>query len=466
MKIALIQCPSWTTESPPYTLALLSARLKRSGHEVKCFDFNIETFNYCKTGQVIQSEGINNQSWFMDYRGNVWYEKHQVSAFINNNQEFFESLIKPVLYFSPQVIGFSVQSTSKFFSLELAAFLKEKETHMPIVFGGPLVFKNCYGADILKDYSFLDAVSFTEADESLPIFLSAYEQYGSMQAVPGFAVRSGSGEVLSSQDPPSVDNLDELAYADYSDFRFEHYTKKLIPISTSRGCINRCSFCSESTHWRRYRRRSAQSIMDEMKVQLEIYPQINEFWFNDSLINGDMVMLSELCDLIIKQKLKIRWGGQGMIRKEMTPHFLHKMKMAGCYVISYGVESGSNKILKLMQKGYTAELAQNVLRDTFDSGIEVIFNIITGFPGEDDASFRKTADFILQCRKYASHIELPVYLLLKGSYIFNHLDEFNIAPIVYKEDWQLKWRTNDSINTYQIRQNRLAKLRELLNSSG
>ena len=458
MEIALIQCPSWTTESPPYTLALLSACLKKFGHEVKCFDFNIETFNYCKTGQVIQDGRINNESWFMDYRGNVWYEKNQVLAFINNNQGFFESLVKSVLDFAPQVIGFSVQSTSKFFSLELAALLKQKETNRPIIFGGPLVFKNCYGADILRDYSFLDAISFTEADESFPFFLSSYEQFGSIQAVPGFAVRLGSGEVLSSKDPPSIDNLNELAYADYSDFRFEGYTKKLIPISTSRGCVNRCSFCSESTHWRRYRRRSAQNIMDEMKVQLEAYPQINEFWFNDSLINGDMVMLGELCDLIIKQKLKIKWGGQGMIRKEMTPHFLHKMKLAGCHVISYGVESGSNKILRLMRKGYAAQLAKKVIRDTHDNGIGVVFNIITGFPGEDEASFQETKDFILQCRRYASHIELPVYLLLKGSYIFNHLDEFGIAPVNDIEDWQLKWKTADNQNNYEIRKKRLEEL--------
>ena len=461
MKIALIQCPSWTTESPPYTLALLSACLKKSGHEVKCFDFNIETFNYCKTGRFISGGGINNESWFMDYRGNVWYEKNQVLAFINNHQRFFESLVKSVLDFAPQVIGFSVQSTSKFFSLELAALLKQKETSSPIIFGGPLVFKNCYGADILKDYSFLDAISFTEADESFPVFLSSYEQSSNIQAVPGFAVRLGSGKVLSSETPSSVDNLDELAYADYSDFRFEDYTKKLIPISTSRGCINHCSFCSESTHWRRYRRRSAQNIIEEMKVQLNRYPQINEFWFNDSLINGDMKMLKELCDLIIQNNLKIRWGGQAMVRKEMTPSFLLKMKAAGCQVISYGVESGSNMILNLMRKGYTAELAERVIRDTHETGIETIFNIITGFPGEDEASFYETKEFVFRCRKYASHIELPIYLLLKGSYVFDHLNEFNIAPINCNGNWQLEWETKDGKNTYPLR---VARTRELANS--
>jgi anaerobic magnesium-protoporphyrin IX monomethyl ester cyclase len=465
MRIALIQCPSWTTESPPYALGILAAILRKSGQDVACFDFNIETFKYCQEITAIQSGGINGESWFMDQRGNIWYEKDKVADFVHKHKEFIGVLINSVLDYQPQVIGFSVQSTSKFFSLALAALLKQKQSNAHIIFGGPLVFRNCYGIDILKDYFFLDAISFAEADDSFPKFLQYREQHGGLAAIPGFAVRLNSGEILMGENPPVVDNLNFLPYADYSDFSFGKYTKKLIPITTSRGCINRCSFCSESIHWRKYRRRSAQNIVDEMMFQLKRYPHVNQFWFNDSLINGDMQVLDELCDLIINQKLAIKWGGQGMIRKEMTSDFLLKMKRAGCYVISYGVESGSNKILGLMRKGYTAKLAQKVIRDTYDAGIGVVFNIMTGFPGEDETSFNETKGFILRCRKYASHIELPVYLLLKGSYIFDNLEEFNIAPINYNEDWQLKWKTKDNINTYEARQNRWFELHELLKRS-
>ena len=198
-----------------------------------------------------------------------------------------------------------------------------------------------------------------------------------------------------------------------------------------------------------------------MKQQLEKYPLTNEFWFNDSLINGDIKMLEELCDFIIAEDMKVHWGGQGMIRKEMAGGLLHKMKRAGCYVISYGVESGSNKILGLMRKGYTAELAEKVIKETQASDIDVIFNIISGFPGEDEEAFLETKAFVRRCRNYARHIELPIYLLLKGSYIYNNLDEFNIAPINYNGNWQLKWETKDGKNTYPLR---VARMKELANS--
>ena len=462
MKIALIQCPSWTTESPPYTLGILYAILKKSGHEVKCFDFNIKTFIYCKNIQSLHHERIDRNSWLMDGSGNIWYEEEKVLEFIYANKKLIHSFVDVVFDYDPRVIGLSAQSTSKTFSLKLASLIKERDKDKVIIFGGPLVFQNCYGPSILKDSPSVDAVSFTEADLTFPLFLENLEKNGLTQAVPGFTIRSPLGEIITGEDPDSVDNLDELPFADYSGFNLKDYIKTLIPISTSRGCINRCTFCSESPHWRRYRRRSSQNVLKEMKYQLEQYPQTNEFWFNDSLINGDIKMLEELCDLIIAANMKIRWGGQAMIRKEMTGELLHKLKKAGCYIISYGVESGSNKILGLMRKGYTAELAEKVLKETHNSGIDVIFNIISGFPGEDENTFLETKTFVQRCRNYAFHVELPVYLLLKGSYIFDHLDEFDISPVNYHENWQLKWKTNDNQNTYEKRRERAEQLRLLL----
>lgn len=462
MKIALVQCPAWTVESPPYSLGVLAAVLRASGHETKCFDFNVATFNYCKSQRVCASDGITSGSWNMDQRGNVWYEKEPVYTFIKAHPQFIESLIDEVCAFGPQVVGFSTQSTSKFFSLALAASFKEKRSATPVILGGPLVFKNCYGPDILKDHAFLDAISFSEADATLPDFLSRLEQSGSPQVTSGFAVRLASGEIAVGSEPDPVDDLDKIPFADYTDFPREHYAKRLIPIATSRGCINRCAFCNESPHWRRYRTRSAENIVREMTVQLSRYPTINEFWFNDSLINGDMTMLDKLCGLILARGMKIRWGGQGLIRKEMTVPFLKKMKKAGCYFISYGVESGSDAVLRLMRKEYTAALAERVIRDTHAVGMDVIFNIIVGFPGEDDARFQETKDFVRRCRRYVSHIELPTHLLLKGSFVFNHPDDFDISPIDYNEDWQLNWKTKDGTNTYQVRKNKLAELQNLL----
>lgn len=467
MKIALIQCPAWTTESPPYALALLAAGLEKNGHEVECFDLNIDMYKFLKEHGSPGDSTINNESWAMDFRGNVWYEKKNVSDFINKYNYYLDGFVESVINSSSRIIGFSVQSTSRFFSIEIARRIKEKDKNKIIIFGGPLCFRNCYGIDLLKDNSFLDAVCFGEGEQAFLKLIEIVEAKGGVDLCEGFGCRLNTGIIADGGENRLIDDLNGIPFADYSRFSLEKYTKNLLPISTSRGCIKRCLFCNESVHWRKYRARSAENILSEIEYQLAKFPHIDTFWFNDSLINGDIGMLDELCDLLISRKIKIKWGGQGVVRREMTGRLLEKMKLAGCNVISYGVENGSSKVLGLMQKGqmYSPELAESIMRDTYEIGINVIFNIIVGFPGEGEIEFKETVDFVQRCKKYAAHIEFNTLLLLKDSYLYVNPEEFNISPIDYNSDWQLRWKTEDNLNTYYIRKARLEELTRVINKN-
>jgi radical SAM superfamily enzyme YgiQ (UPF0313 family) len=461
LKLALIQCPAWTVESPPYALALLSAVLARNSHEVKCFDLNASLFHFCKN--KAQPSSLDAECWTMGFRGNVWYDENVVLDFIKENEAHIDRLIDGVLGSGAIVVGFSVQSTSKHFSLEIARKIKQRDPKKVIIFGGPLCFLNCYGVDILKDFPFLDAVCLSEAEEAFVAYLDDLENVRGDNLCPGIAFRSKDGSIIDGGPAPLIESLDALPFADYSIFDLSLYEKSLLPIATSRGCFNKCTFCSESPHWRRYRPRSAQNIYSEIIHQQQRYPHIDRFWFNDSLINGDMRALGELCDLLIANGVKIKWGGQGMIRREMTLEFLSRMRQAGCEVISYGVESGSDGVLKMMRKGYPAELAAQVIRKTAEAGIQVIFNIIIGFPTETDKEFQETLSFVSRLKSLAVHIELPMYLLLKGSYIYEHPAEFNVDPHSYRlSDPQGRWISGDGLNTYEVRQARLDRMRALL----
>ena len=464
MKITLVQCPSWTTQSPPYALALLKSVLQKNGHKVECHDFNIELFNYCKNHPItIDSITDIHKCWDMDFKGYVWYEKEFTLKFIEAYSSFIDELIASIVNSDAKVVGFSVQSTSKFFSLEIAKRLKRKCPDKVIVFGGPLCFRNCYGINILKDFDFLDAICLSEGEEAFVNLISSIEAKSNVNDFSGLGYRHKDGAIIDGADRLLIPDLNKIPYADYTNFYLQKYTKKLLPISTSRGCINRCVFCNESVHWRKYRARTAKNIYDEISYQLDKHPQIETFWFNDSLINGDIAMLNELCDFFIGNKMKIKWGGQTMIRREMDKDLLYKMKEAGCESISYGIENGSNKILKLMRKGYTSELAHQVILDTYAVGINSVFNIIIGFPGESEAEFEENKEFIKKSMKYIGNIALNMLLLLKDSYLYNNLAEFNILPINYSDpEYQLKWKTADNSNTYDIRKRRLTELMQII----
>jgi hypothetical protein len=451
MRIALVLCPSWAVESPSYTLALLSANLKSHGHEVKCFDLNAEMFRHCSAKEDIDT-------WRMDEKGYCWYEEKYVADFMKRHALYVDSRIKNILEYEPDVIGFTVYSTSRYFSYEIARLIKEKDKKKIIVFGGPQCFKNCEGPDILKR-NYIDAVCFGEGDTAFSKFLDAIKiDKGIVKKSPGFCLKGRNGEIIDCGEEDLVKDLNNLPYADYSDFNLAMYTKKLLPIATSRGCLGRCKFCNESPHWKKYRHRTALNIYNEIFYQLNKYPQVNEFWFNDSLINGDMSMLNELCDLLIKNKLNIKYGGQALIRPEMKYGLLKKMKESGCTLISFGLESGSSAVLRKMGKSYNAKTAEKVIKNTCEAGISVIFNIIVGFPGETEKEIEETKKFIERNLNYAKEISIMPLLLLKGSYLYDNAEKIGV-DLNTKHD-QLRWKAADNSSNHELRIKRLNLLKE------
>ena len=158
----------------------------------------------------------------------------------------------------------------------------------------------------------------------------------------------------------------------------------------------------------------------------------------------------------------------------VDPEKVKKFEIKGGKFIAHreGEPTFETKIRKLKELSrtccrvcldYTSELADQVIRHTAKSGIQVIFNIIIGFPGETEREFKDSLLFASRLKKIAVHIELPVFLLLKGSYVYEHPEEYNIdAENCYDYDFQLRWRTKDNKNTYDIRKRRLDDIMDSL----
>ena len=238
------------------------------------------------------------------------------------------------------------------------------------------------------------------------------------------------------------------------------YVSKTLPISTSRGCLYRCVFCNEAPAWGRFRIRSAQNVYGEITHQLEMHPEIENFFFNDSLINGDINMLDELADLIDKNRLKIRWGGQGRIKEEMTFEFLKKLYRAGFSHVSYGLESGSQIILKEIKKNVSLETAEEVIRNTHKLGIYTSINIIVGFPTETEKELLATAEFLERNIDFIDAIYFHPLALMPNSSLYNYKDRFGIKlPEVNSVNL---WYTSDGNNNYKIRLERIEFFKKIL----
>ena len=451
MKVVLVICPSWDIDSPPYNLALLKAILKKEGIDCTCLDFNFDFFNSL-------TNEPEKESWKSMSKGTCWYSSEFSSMLIKKYSSFVQEYIKKIIEINSDVIGFTLNQRNRFFSYEIIKKIKEKVVHKPIILGGPTCFRDDVGVRVLYE-SCADAVCMGEGERSFVEYLKIAEKKGRVDFCPGFAIKNKKGEIVDCGNAEIIEDLNMLPFADFSDFDTKNYLVKKLTLLTSRGCIRKCSFCAETHKMNKFRSRSGESIYKEVFFHLNRYPFIEEFEFADSLINGDISILDKFCDLVLQNDLKFRWKGQAVIRKEMVSGFLKKLGKTNCETLSYGVESGSDKILERMKKGYNAELAEEVLRNTFEAGIGINFNIIIGFPGEGEVEFQKTVEFVERNLKYANTVTLNILSVDKTSELHEENKKYGIC---FPDKEEMDWYTEDGANTMIKRIERLKILQGIV----
>lgn len=453
MKIALIQCPEWSTQVPPYNLALLSAILQEEGHSVFCYDFNIKIQRYVEFKLSSSTPKIN--------IGSInWYDKNSVLRFINENNDYINQLINEVLEQEVDIVGFTIYDTSRWFSEEISSRIKERVSSVQIIFGGASCFRQGFPEEILKNYN-IDAVCLYEGEMAFKNFVSFVDANKEKVAfLPGVVFRSGDGKIINGGREVYLEDLSSLPFADFSDFDLRLYDEIGLSISTSRGCVNRCLFCEESVLWGKYRNRKASNIYAEIVYQLNKYPRVDYIFFNDSLINGNMRMLSDLVDLIIGDNLKFRFAGQATISEELSLEFLKKMRKAGLSSVSYGLESISSKILELIGKRFSPATAEKVIRDTKRAQIDIAVNVIVGFPGETWDDVKLTASFLQRNLEFIDIICIHPLVLMSDSPLFDKKDNFKI--VVSNQDKIKGWFSEEGTNDFKVRLEKLKFLEEFL----
>ncbi|MDP2927951.1 MAG: radical SAM protein [Candidatus Omnitrophota bacterium] len=459
MKVILIQAPVWGTYDPPMALAQLSACLKKEKHPVQALDLNI--------GLYLNRRENHKGLWAWE-QSDFWYNPDNVAKFFSENEDLINRYLKQITDYNPGMICFSVCTSSRLASLELARRIKNKRQDLTIVFGGTLFFENSWAQSILLE-GVVDIVAIGEGELTLCELVRLKEENKPLDSCLGIAYKI-NGQIFNNPPRPLLENLDELPFMDFSDLPLSDYDDKShIPILASRGCIQQCVFCSSKVFWPGYRHMSGKRIFEEIKFHKARFNELGHIDFLDLLINGDISALNSLCDLLIDWELKdditISWVANAIIRKEMTPDLLAKMKKAGCKHLIYGIESGSQRVLGLMKKRYALEDADEVIKATHLAGIVVTANFMFGFPDEEEGDFSQTLDFI---RRNAQHLD-RVYpsrtlcAIEEFSYLHAHQTEFGIQA---NSPNHLYWESVDGRNTYPQRLRRCEEFCALASALG
>ncbi|MFA4889811.1 MAG: radical SAM protein, partial [Candidatus Omnitrophota bacterium] len=197
---------------------------------------------------------------------------------------------------------------------------------------------------------------------------------------------------------------------------------------TSRGCPGQCIFCDRSVFGNWCSFYSAGYVIGMVR-ELHSRYGVKEIQFRDDNFVVFKKRLVEFCRMIIAERIDIVWSCAGRVDDVDTPT-LRLMKQAGCWQIWYGIESGSDEVLKADKKNSTVAQAEEAVRLTDEAGISACGFFIVGHPKETEQDIKKTIDMILRLRLDDFHISYMVPF--PGSELYLRAEEFG----VFRNNWK------------------------------
>ncbi len=434
-------------------------------HSVSCDVLDLDA--------VLFTESDDGQKCLWDIENySRWNEEALFSVTISMFRDQVEALSERIAKEKYLVVGFSLTGSNLLFTIALTRSIKARDESICIVYGGPTIHFCHYGSqrpfrflsspvtgELLVDERLVDFIVFGEGEKALLDIVKARKAKTQVKN-PGVVTLSVLPQDLR---PPLIENLDDLPFPAWEKFPLDQYTvREELPILFSRGCVNKCAFCNDWIIWRgKYRVRSAKNIFLEMKMMSRRFGRCS-FRCNDLMFNGNLKMLDELAGLLIAEGLNIKWGAQGFIRTDMTDHFFQRMKRAGLTDIVYGVESLSDNVLRKMRKPFNYEDVLLVLTRTKAAGIGAHINLIVGFPGETEQDHLLTQQRLAELTPVLDSVaNINCCRLMADSVIETSFDQFDII-CQPKADMFDAWETADGLNNLDIRQRRMAELKDAI----
>lgn len=346
---------AWGTLWPPLSLATAAAVLERAGCAVKLRDF--------------PAEGADLRE--------------------------FEKI---VLNFRPDVAIWSSATPSLNSDLALAASLKALIPGIrTCTFGthvGTLI-RECFEAFPKLDYIIRGEPELTVQD-----LVEALKGQKAPGQVPGLAfLREGEELVVTEPRalPKNLDDLPDPAWhlLDLNSYRLPLKGRKFLMVVPTRGCPYACSFCTTHSYYgQTLRRRSPARVVQEIRRNVESFG-VRDFLFWSDTFTLDRSYVKDLCQAFLEAKLDISWACNSRVDTADLETF-RMMKNAGCWMVSYGIESSSQDVLNLSKKGAEVQDVGQAVRWTQEAGLMATGHFVLGLPGDTASSIQGTVEFSMK----------------------------------------------------------------------
>jgi len=304
-----------------------------------------------------------------------------------------------IFQINPGIVGISAKTININNAAALAQRLRQAGYSNPIVIGGAHV--TAVPSATLELFPQFDLGVLGEGEETFLEIVTRVEQCASLTDIEGTVIRNDDGRVRANPRRPPIEDLDRLPLPAWDllenfphGYQHSALETKQLPaasIITSRGCPFSCTFCDNAVFGQKVRHHSAGYTLD-MISHLK-----TNFGVRDLMILDDNFLLKkerlfEICESLAAEKDKMSWYCMGH-SNSMTRDRLDAIKSAGCWFIELGIESGCDRILKVLKKSTNKEKIAKAVRLARNAGLKVKGNFIFGLPTETTESLNETIEF-------------------------------------------------------------------------
>jgi radical SAM superfamily enzyme YgiQ (UPF0313 family) len=344
---------------------------------------------------------------------------HEVLVFDQNVEGLDDAgLLTQVSEFKPEVVGFSVITPNYPVARRQIRKLKELYPELRIIAGG--IHTSLFPEDLVEDGA--EVAVLGEGENSILDLIECFERAGDLSDLRGIVFSNKEGEVVRTPGWSQISALDDLPFVDRSLYNLPKYTHH--SMLASRGCPHHCAFCCNYTGTVRndgVAIRHHEKVLDEMQHLRDNF-NAREIFFADDIFLLRKQDIHQFCRACAARDLGVSWIGQ-MRADRVDPAVAAAMAEAGCQRIYFGVESGSEAILKAAQKGMTKDQIRRGINAAINAGLRVKTGWIYGLPGTLDQQY-ESIDFMLELRPH----EISIHQLIPfpGTIYYTNPSKFGI----------------------------------------
>jgi anaerobic magnesium-protoporphyrin IX monomethyl ester cyclase len=304
------------------------------------------------------------------------------------------------------VIGLSCMANLLPFTILAMKALHERYPDRTLILGG--VGSKAVEWKILERFPWINIITRGEGELTGPHLLKTLKSRGILEHVPGIVYRSEDGRIIYNADRPRITDLDSIPFPAFHKVDLKRYAG--YGMMTSRGCPYPCTFCSVAPVWNlESHSRSPANIVAEM-VHLNKAAGVDLFLFQDEFFISGKSQVMDFCRQLRETGLKLEWKAFGRINL-VDEEMMREMAACGCLELRFGIESGSDRVLAEIKKGFTAAESLALVPKAVEIFPRVDAFYVWGFPFETMEDFNQSLFQMVTLRMMGARI-LPSLLSL------------------------------------------------------